>query len=166
VTPGASERVGDQHGGSDPEQLTQAGPQRPGRPIGIGGEQDQRVVIGGIGGVDARVGAHEAVMGDGDQHPVGRATELARLVEHDLHVAGVLAEPGRKRDGPLAWRHGGQRAGPALGLGDELVRHHEHVVGRRRALGHRLGDQRRWILAPMDLGQALQRGGGDRRHRG
>ena len=132
VAPGASEGVGDQHGGGDAEPSAEARPQSPGRSVGVDRQQDQGVVVGRVGGVDAGVGADESVVGDADQHAVGGAADLARLVEHDLDVAGILSAelrgelPARSPTVDLR-----QPPGPALGLGDDLVGDDEHVVGSR-----------------------------------
>ena len=67
-------------------------------------------------------------MGDGDQHAVLRATDLAGLVEHHLDVTRVLVELGGERERPLARVHLAQAAGRALGLGDQLVGDDDHVV--------------------------------------
>ena len=57
---------------------------------------------GGVGGVDAGVGAHEAVVRAADEHAALGAQDLGGLVEHDLDGARVLAlrlRPARGRAG-------------------------------------------------------------------
>ena len=116
--------------GATPSQRVAAGPERARRAVGVARQQDQRVLAGGVGGVDAGVGAHEAVVGHADQHAlrVARSTSLG-LVEHDLDVARVLVEfAARARLRAGGRLDLGEPADPALGLGDDLVGDHEHVA--------------------------------------
>ena len=91
VAPRAAEGVGDQDRGGSTAQLGEASPDAAGGAIGVGGEENERVGVGGVGGVDPGVGADKAVMGDGDQHPVLGAANLAGLVQDDLDLTGILS---------------------------------------------------------------------------
>ena len=127
VAPGAAEAVGDQHGRLGARELAQARTQAPGRGVGVTGQHDQSVGTGGVGGVHPGVGADEAVVGAADQHPIGGAQDLLRLVEYDLDGPRVLAllngEPVGPRGGfDIRERHDG-----ALGLGDDLVRDRQNL---------------------------------------
>ncbi len=94
---------------------------------------------------------------------MGGPADLAGLVEHHLDVAGILAELGGHRDGPLAGDDLAQPPGASLGLGDELVGDHDHVIGGRRLArgGQGIGDQLGRLVAVMDLGNAGEGAGGD-----
>ena len=127
VAPGAAEGVGDDHGGA-----ARAAAARSARALASGsrGRSDERAVLGGVGGVDARVGAHEAVMGAADEHAALRAHDRRGLVEDDLHVARVLGVLARELARALAGdRRRSSAPQRALGLGDDLVGDHEHVAG-------------------------------------
>jgi hypothetical protein len=155
VAPRATERVGDHHGDARTQRRAQAAR----RPVGVLGQQDHRPRPG-VRGVDAGVGAHEAVAGAADEHAALGAEDLGRLVEHDLHVARVLAVTGGELDGPLAGLHAGEVDDAALGLGDRLVGDDEHV-----AFADVGGQQGGEVLAAPDLGEPGDRLGADHRAR-
>ena len=99
-------------------------------------KQDQRVRGGRVGCVHTGVGAHEPVPGDADQDAARCAQDLFGLVEHDLHVSWVLAVARGQLDRARARLDVRQRPCASLGLGDDLVGDHDHVVagdGSRRA---------------------------------
>jgi transcription elongation factor GreA len=107
---------------------------------GSRGRSHERAVLGGVGGVDAGVGAHEAVMGAADEHAALRAQHGRRLVEDDLHVARVLGVLAGELPRAVADDDVLEAPQGALGLGDDLVGHHEHVArarSRRRAAARR-----------------------------
>jgi len=52
-----------------------------------------------------------------------------------------------------ARHHLAEDTNPPLGLGDDLVRHHEHVAVADRA--RRAGDESGEVIARLDLGQTL-----------
>ena len=101
-------------------------------------------------------------MGDADQHAVRCAQHLARLVEHDLDVAGVLAE--RVCELRRSWSRVdvGKRADPALGLGHDLVGDDEHVGvgygGSARRCSMAVAIRAAEIVAGGDLRESLERG--------
>src|SRR6202043_837540 len=66
VAPGAPEGVGDDDGGAAGER----GAQRAGRGVGVPREADELPGSTGVGGVDAGVRAHEAVVAAADEHAV------------------------------------------------------------------------------------------------
>ena len=75
VAPGAAEGVGDDHGGPVGQRGAQArGRSRRGRAAGGRARRPRRRV----GGVDAGVGAHEAVVGAADEHAALRAQHARR----------------------------------------------------------------------------------------
>ena len=80
----------------------QGGAQRTRARVGVARQEDERAVLGGVGGVDAGVGAHEAVVGAADEHAALRAHDARRLVEDDLHVARVLGVLARELPGAVA----------------------------------------------------------------
>ena len=102
VAPGPAEAVGRAPaGGRRPEPLAPAGPQRPGRGVGVEREQDERPSRRRSRRRRRRC-AHEAVAGAADQRRRAGPHDLDRLVEDDLHVArvapagrGQLARPRR-----------------------------------------------------------------------
>ena len=120
---------------SPPPGLAQRARRARARGVGVAGEEHERLVVGRVGGVDAGVGAHEAVVGAADQHPALGAHELGGLVEDDLDRARVLAVLGRQRLRPLVGRRRRPGDDAALGLRDDLVRDHEHVAVAQTSAG-------------------------------
>ena len=157
VAPGAAEAVGDQHGGRRAGQLAQARADAPRRGVGVARQQDQRVGIGGVGGVDAGVGAHEAVAGAADQHAALGAQDLDGLVEHDLDRARVAPCPALAAPRARARARSGARRLSATtapsALRDGLVRDHDQLPVAQPLAG-RAGDQRREVVAGAQLGEA------------
>ena len=93
-----------------------------------------------VGGVHARVGADEAVMGAADQHAALGAQHLGGLVEHHLHRARVLAvrRPRRAAASSRAralGSHARERDDRALGLGHGLVGDRHDLVIATAARG-------------------------------
>ena len=171
MTPGATEAVGDQDRRRRAGQLAQPRTQLAGRGVWIARQQDQRLAGSGlagrglaagggwrVGGVDTGVGADEAVMGATDQDAARGAQDLARLVEHDLHGAGVLALRGGDLARARRRLHPGELYHGPLGLGHGLVRDRDHLAvaqrTSRRAGVHVPRDQRGEIVAGTDLRQA------------
>src|SRR3954447_25172793 len=150
VAPGAAERVGDHDGGAAGER----GARRGGARVGAARQQDERVRRRRVRGVDARVRAHEPVAGPGDDHAALGAHQLGRLVEDDLDVTRVLAPLGGELPRAVARLDAGEVHDRALGLRDDLVRDDEHVAGPEVAGP---GEQRREVVARLDLRQARQR---------
>ena len=131
------------------------GAQRAGRGVGVAGQQDDASGPRGVGGVDARVGAHEPVAGAADEHAALGADDLGRLVEHDLDLARVLAVSSR---GQLARPRARPRRRPARRRGPRPWR---RPCARRRArrparsvAAARGGEQRGEVVAGPDLGDA------------
>ena len=142
LAPCATERVGDDDADLDAEQRRAAPTPGPRAEASGSTGSSSTVPSGGVRGVDARGGRHDA-------EPV-------------LHDAGGSAVRGRAgRDDPD--RLGGDRVlavvgrdHPALGLRDDLRRHHEDVaVGEDAGCGIR--DHADEIRAGGDLGNALER---------
>jgi hypothetical protein len=146
--PRAPEGVGDDDRAAEP------GAQRAGGGVGVVREQHERVRGARVGGVDAGVGAHEAVAGAADESAAIGAQDLSRLVEHHLHVARVLSVRGRECSGALARLDPGEVDEAALGLGDDLVRHGEDVARLEPPVQACAGivEQRGEIVAGPDLG--------------
>ena len=90
---------------------------------------------GGVGGVDAGVRAHEAVVRAADQHAVLGAQDLRGLVEHDLDRARVLALLCGQLPRSLAGLDVGEVDHGALGLRDDLVRDHDDLTSSGVASG-------------------------------
>ena len=96
MAPGTAEAVADQHA-----QLAPVSSRRRSRiaRAEASGSRGSTISVSAsrrVGGVDARVGAHEAVMGAADQHAVRLAQDLLGLIEHDLHGARVLVPAPRR----------------------------------------------------------------------
>ena len=85
---------------------------------------------------------------------------LPGLAQHQFDMARVLVHGGGEFDRPRARLHAVDLDDPALRLGDDLLRHHQHVaVGQRLARPFDRGeDQRRQVVAGFDARNALQRG--------
>ena len=97
--------------------------QRARRGVGVEREQDQRVRLGGVGRVDARVRAHEAVAGAADQPPGVGAHELARPRDSTTSTwRGSLPCSAASARARAPGVDVGEPDDPALGLGDDLVR--------------------------------------------
>jgi hypothetical protein len=100
-----------------------------------------------------------------DQDPMGGAEHVAALVENDLHVPRVLAEVVPQRGGALAGEHCGERADPALGLGDDLVGDDQDVAVAKPVVtdGEDAGDELREVIAWSDLRHPRERRDGQAR---
>ncbi len=138
VPPRPAEGVTDDHGDLHPEQLGQPHAQRPGRGVRVDGQQDQ-LVAGHVGGVDAGRGDHPAVPRLDDLQraaPGDRADRLGvdRLLPDDL---AVLA--------------GSDPHQVALDLGHDLRGHDQHVAVRQPGGG--TGDRPGEVVARPELGQ-------------
>ena len=111
----------------------QRGAQRARRGVGVAREQDDRVGRAGVRGVDARVRAHEAVVGAADEHAArGRASTSVDSSSTTWTRRGSLpcsAASARARSPADA----GQRDDAAFGLRDDLVGHDEDVAAGRRS---------------------------------
>ncbi len=137
ATPRATEGVGDDDGHvhAEPRRERRADPLR--RAVGVLRQQGQEPGLD-VGGVDAGVRAHEAVL---------------RLGDHDVvaprHDASGLALDPRRAPVPLL----GHDA--SLRLGDDLLRHDDDVAVADSGGRERAGEHRREIVAGPDLRDAL-----------
>ena len=121
-----------------------------GRRIGVVRQQrDDRARPGpDVRGVDAAVRAHEAVRRLGDEHAVGHPHDPPRLAQHDLDLAGVAVAALGELDRLGSRLDGRQVDDRALGLGDDLLGHDEHVVvAQRQERPWRRRERRRAISA-------------------
>ena len=130
--------------------------------VGVTRQHDHGVRGRSIRGIDAGVGADEAVMGDADQHAASGADQLARLVEDDLDVSRVLAVLAGELPRPLPRRHVGERSDAPFGLGERLVCDYQHVTGPELELAvGPFHNQRRQVGAALDLGESCERRRGE-----
>ncbi len=99
----------------------------------LGQQQHAPAVVAGLQVrlVDAGVGEHQAVRRGDDQHVGRRAQHLHRLAQDRRHQINVLAGDGRKLARPGIGLHPREIEVAALGLGDDLLRHHQDVLRAR-----------------------------------
>ena len=124
--PRAAERVGDDHADGRSGALAQLVAELGRGGVGIEREEDERVRLRRVRGVDAGRAADEAVLRAGDDERRPDADELGRLVEDDLDaarvgVAGELARLLRRLDVR-------ERDDAALDLRDRLLRDDDDVA--------------------------------------
>ena len=138
-----------------------------GRGVRIDGQQRHHVAAARphVRGVDAAVGADEAVVGLGDEHAVGHPDDASSLSQDDLQLAGV-AVPALGEGHDLRTRLDGREVHDrALGLGDDLLGDDQDVAleqrQRRRRRPQRFDQRRGQVVAGADLRHALE---GDDRH--
>ncbi len=85
--------------------------------------------LGRVRGVDAGIGAHEAVVGDADQHPAGGAQDLSPTRRaRPGHGAGPCRARPRAAVPRASGLDVGEPADAALGLRHDLVGDDDHVV--------------------------------------
>ena len=125
-----------------------------------------------VRGIDAAVGADEAVARARDDHAALHAHDGRRLAQHDLDLARIAVPALGEGDRLRARRDRAQVDDRALGLGDDLLGHDEHVAAGRcqlRFVGHRESPGRRdeagQVVARPDLGQRRQRDSEQAMHR-
>src|SRR6185295_17855286 len=88
-----------------------------------------------VGLVHARVGAHEALAGLDDEHVLGLADDAPALPQDHLHEARIATDLPRDRLGLGGHAHLRETHHAPLGLGDDLLAHHQQVARLdRRAL--------------------------------
>ena len=165
--PGAPERVGDHHARGDAGQLVEAVANAPRAGVGVDRQRDDGVFTGDVRGVDAGVGADEAVVGLADQHAADGADQPPRLVEDDLDLPRILVVLGGQMIGQLARGDVGEPDRPALGLRHHLVGDHDDVAVVQPAWRLRCRqcglDQDGEVIARVQLGDPCDRVGGDHR---
>ena len=150
LPPRAAEAVGDHHRGTPGQRGAQrARRARPGR-AGAGSASP----LAGVGGVDARVGAHEAVPRAADQPARVARARPPPPPKHDLDVARVLAVLRGERAAPAARADVGEprRSGPR-----PWRRPCERSRRRRGRSSRGGGQQRREVVPGPDLRQARER---------
>ena len=132
---------------SAPVALAQLLPQPGRRGVRVEREQDDRLRLRRVRGVDARRAADEAVARARDDERRPDANELDGLVEDDLDPArvGLVA---RELARLLRRLDPGERHDAALDLRDGLLRDDDHVAVRE--LGP-LGDERREVVSLAQL---------------
>ncbi len=151
--PGTAERVGDDHPDGAAGRGRQPGGEVGGGRVRVGGQQE-RATAGDVGGVDAGVGAHEAVPGLDDQHPRGVGHDADGLLLRELAAGGVDVGGRRQVD---------ERA---LGLAHDLRRDADDVAGDELDAGvgrcgeHQVGE----VVAGADAAVGGQRDQLDARH--
>jgi len=166
VAPGAAEAVADQDRGrraAAAVAIDQDGAQAladpPGRGVGVAREQHEHVGAGAVRGIDAGVGADEAVACAADENSSLGAQDLRGLVEHHLDRARVLAltafggDPGSelaRAGASVARRRARRRA--SLGLRDGLVCDRQHLPRAERLISERRDDQRGEIIPAFSSG--------------
>ena len=135
VPPRAAEGVGHDHRDLDAEALARSDAHDLAGGVGIDGEQRDEVFAADVGGVDAGVGALEAVPRLRDQHPADLPDHARRLAQHRLHQAGVLIHAAGVVEREGAWLEVVEGDDAPLRLGDDALRDHDDVaVLDRRAL--------------------------------
>ena len=107
------------------------------RAIGILGKQRHDVRVAHVGGVDPGVGTDVALLRAADDDAMLHAHDPGRLAQHDFDLPSVLLPGGGKGTGLWARFDIGEVHDAALGLGNDLLRNHEHVAEPRRELGLR-----------------------------
>ena len=125
ATPGPAERVRDHDGDLDAEPFAQLAAEPLRRAVRVLRQQREEPLLD-VGGVDARVRAHEPVAGLGDHEVAAPGDEAPRLALDP----GLAAAVGL-----------GDHA--ALGLGHDLLRHRDHVAVANAHRAERSGEERR-----------------------
>ncbi len=92
-----------------------------------------------------------------DHQPRPAAHDAGRFGQDHLKEAGILPRLGRQRDGPGRGSDRCQVHGPALRLGDDLLRDDDDVAGLRNdgIRREKRSDKRRQIVARPDHRQTL-----------
>ena len=156
ASPGAPERVGDDHADLGAGELADRGrADAAAEASGIEREQDERVRPLRVRGVDAGRRADEPVPRLGDDERRARADDLARLAQDHLEttrigVAGELARPLRRLDVR-------EVDDATLDLRDRLLRDDEDVVVLEARLRARVDDERGEIVALLELRDPAER---------
>jgi len=158
------------------EALAQRLPDRGRRGVGIGRQERHDVTGAGsdVAGVDPAVGTNETVRRLRDEDAMLHAHDAACLTQDHLELTGVAIPAAGELDRLHAGLDGREIHDRVLGLGDDLLRHHEHVVRTQRGeLGPALegrSEQRAEVVPRPDLGDALEGDDeqrlGPRHHRG
>ena len=110
--------------------------------VAVDREQDRHVGPGGIGLIDTRVCAHQAVARLADHHAVAVAHDAHALAQHQLddpRILVVLLGNATRLFGGLDIVELDETA---LGLGDDLLADHEDTVGKLDGAGRRVGASR------------------------
>jgi len=101
-----------------------------------------------VGLIDTGIG-HDETQPVLHDHQVRPATHhLYRIRQYYLDYPRILADLGRQRDRPGRWHNIRQINRTALGFGDDLLRHHNHVAVAQYLPGtlHTGQNQRRQIV--------------------
>ncbi len=137
ATPGPAERVRDHDGDLDAEPFAQLAAEPLRRAVRVLRQQREEPLLD-VGGVDARVRAHEPVAGLGDHEVAAPGDDAPRLpLDPGLAAAVVLGDDA------------------ALGLGHDLLRHRDHVAVANAHRAERSGEERREVVARPDLRESL-----------
>jgi hypothetical protein len=106
-----------------------------------------------IGAIDAGIGQHVAQPVPHDQHVLLGAHDRGGFGQDQLDEARVLAGEGGKVQRALSGHDAGEVDEAPFGLGNDLLRHDQHVAGHRRdlPLGERGREQRREVAAGAHL---------------
>ena len=137
ATPGPAERVRDHDGDLDAEPFAQLAAEPLRRAVRVLRQQREEPLLD-VGGVDARVRAHEPVAGLGDHEVAAPGDEAPRLpLDPGLAAAVGLGDH------------------TALGLGHDLLRHRDHVAVANAHRAQRSGEERREVVARPDLREPL-----------
>ncbi len=155
--PGAAEGVGDDDSNVYAQCFLQASSQVAGGGVGVEGEKDNHVAAGGVGGVDAGVGATEAVSGFGDDDAVVHADDSPAFAEDDFGVAGVFFVEGGDFYCEGRGSHVVEVDEAAFGFGDDFLGDDEDVaVFHIKSVGSEgMGNQAAEVVARVDFGDAL-----------
>ena len=132
--PRPPEAVRDDHRDVGAEPLAQPASDGVRRGVGVLRQQRHDVARSrsDVGGIDAAVGADEAVRGHGDDDATVHADDAPRLLEHHLHLARIAVPARPELDGLGARDDRAQVDDRALRLGDDLLGHDEDVVCAER----------------------------------
>ncbi len=119
--------------------------------------QEARGIGVDIGLVDARVGADPAVVRLHDEHALVASHHPPALAQDHLRELRVAPELEGERLRAGRRRDLGEADEAPLGLGDDLLAHHEDVAGLERCLlpARRLVNEAGEVVASPDLGQSL-----------
>ena len=160
---GPAETVVDDHADVDCGAIAQLVAQAGRARVGVLGQEQHAVellLVRDVRLIDARVRQHEAEPVRHHQHSGAVADHLARLAQDHLDQPRVLVDLARERGRLLGGDDGAQIDVAVLGLGDDLLRHHQDVAIAQRLAGARdtVEDDRGEIGAGLDHRDSRQRG--------
>ncbi len=165
LSPRPAKAVADDDADMCAENAGQMLPQLARRAVGVSREQQDAlhpVARGYVRVIDAGVGHHKAEPVLDDQQALAIAYDPFGFAQHDLDKARILVKFGGECDRPFRRLHRRHIDIPALGLGDDFLRHDQHVALLRRQPvgGERLDRDRAEVIArlnELDAGQCLDR---------